>query len=73
MERIKSLSKEVCGLIQVIEEQYPQLYSHLDKHPVTILSSNHFSLSTENFANYLDSLKQLLEHSIDNRQKETDG
>ncbi|MCB0397352.1 MAG: hypothetical protein KDD36_11890 [Flavobacteriales bacterium] len=68
MKRLQDLTKEIYELTLKIEQEYPELYQYLDETPVTIPSYDHPKLDIKNFSDYLDSLKQLLEHHIENHQ-----
>ncbi|MGE0562756.1 MAG: hypothetical protein AB7O47_13135 [Flavobacteriales bacterium] len=70
MQRLQELIKEINDLTLKIEQEYPELYQYLDETPITIPCCNHLKVDTKNFSDYLDSLKQLLEHHIENHQKQ---
>lgn len=70
MKRLHELMKEINDLTLKIEEQYPELYQYLDENPVTIPKCEHPKIDTNNFSDYLESLKLLLEHHIASHQKE---
>ncbi|ELR69210.1 hypothetical protein C900_05281 [Fulvivirga imtechensis AK7] len=61
--------KEIHDLTLKIEEQYPELYRHLDENPATISRGEHSQIDTKNFSDYLESLKALLAH-VANHQRE---
>ena len=69
MKRLKELTKEINDLTMKIEQDYPELYQYLDETPITIPSSEHPEMNTRMFADWLDSLKQLLKHHIENHQR----
>jgi len=69
MKRSQKLTKEINDLTLKIEQEYPELYQYLNETPVDIPSNDHSKLNTQNFSDYLDSLKQLLNHYIENHQK----
>jgi hypothetical protein len=64
MERLKELSQEINELTLKIEQEYPELYEFLNENPITIPTSKHPQIDTENLAEYLDSLNQLLKHYL---------
>lgn len=66
MKRLQQLTKEINDLTLKIEQEYPELYKYLDEIPETIPCCNHPEVTTKSFSEYLDSLKQLLEHHIIN-------
>ena len=68
MKRLKELTKEINDLTLKIEEDFPELYQYLDETPITIPCDKHPGLNTKNFVDWLDSLKQLLKHHIENNQ-----
>lgn len=65
MKRLQELSKEISDLTFKIEREYPELYSYLDENPITIAHSDHPEVTTKNFADYLESLKDILAHYIE--------
>ena len=69
MKRIQELNKEINDLTLKIEQEYPELYRYLDENPITIPCCEHPEVNTKNFADWLDSLKQLLKHHIENHQQ----
>lgn len=69
MERIKKLSQEINQLTLKIEQEYPELYGFLNENPITIPTNEHPQINTENLADYLDSLNQLLKHYLTNQQQ----
>lgn len=66
MKQILKLTKEINELTLKIEQEYPELYQYLDENPITIPCCDHPQVDTKNFSDYLDSLKQLLEHHLAN-------
>jgi len=69
MKRIHELSKEINDLTLKIKQEYPELYQYLDENPITIPDGEHPEVNTKNFADWLNSLKQLLKHHIENHQQ----
>ncbi len=69
MKRLQKLSQEIVEITLKIEQEYPELYQYLDETPVTIPNSGTSEMSTKNFSDYLDSLRQLLNHHIENHPK----
>jgi CDP-glycerol glycerophosphotransferase (TagB/SpsB family) len=65
MKRIQKITEEINKLTLHIEEKYPELYQFLDENPITIPTSEHPDMSDKVFADYLESLKDLLEHHMD--------
>lgn len=68
MKKIKQLSKEINDLTLLIEEKYPELYQYLEENPLTIPNNGGEAISSESFADYLNTLKLLLQHHIDKHQ-----
>lgn len=64
MKRLKELINEINVITVKMEREYPELYKYLDENPVTIPCCKNPELNTKTFSDYLDSLKQLLEHHI---------
>ena len=67
MKRLQKLTQEINELTLKIEEEFPELYTFLNETPITIPSSKHPNMDIKNFSDYLDSLKQILEHHIENQ------
>ena len=65
MKRIQKITEEINKLTLKIEEEYPELYQFLDENPITLSNSEHPNMGTKVFADYLESLKDLLEHHIE--------
>lgn len=68
MEKSQQLTKEINELTLKIEQEYPELYQYLDENPITLPEQGHDELHTNNFSDYLDSLKSLLEHHIESHE-----
>lgn len=68
MKRLQQITKKINELTLKIEQDYPELYQYLDENPVTIPRGQNTELTTKNFSDYLESLKQILEHYIENHQ-----
>lgn len=69
MKRLQELTKEINELTLKIEQEYPELYIYLDENPITIPCCEHPKIDTKTFSDYLDSLKQLLQHHIETHSK----
>ncbi len=61
----KSLITEITELTTKIETKYPELYKFIEEQPITIPSSDHPKTDEKNLLDYLDSLKQLLQHHLE--------
>ena len=68
MNRLQELTKDINDLTLKIEQEYPELYKYLDENPITIPCCDYRTVDTTNFSDYLDSLRQLLKHHIENHQ-----
>jgi hypothetical protein len=69
MKKMHAVLKEINDLTYKIEHDYPELYKYLDENPVTLPTMNHPSMNTDTFANYLETLKDLLQHHLDTHKK----
>lgn len=65
MEKLQQLIKEINDITLKIEQEYPELYRHLDENPVTIPAIDHPELTANTFSDYLGSLKALLQTHIE--------
>ncbi|GAA4273393.1 hypothetical protein U6A24_19515 [Aquimarina gracilis] len=65
METSKNLISEITKITTNIETNYPELYKFIEEQPITIPSSNNPKTDEQNLRDYLDSLKQLLQHHLD--------
>ncbi|MGM0478293.1 MAG: hypothetical protein ACQERC_03640 [Bacteroidota bacterium] len=68
MKRLQKLTKEINDLTMKIEQEYPELYQHLNETPIDIPSNDYSKLDTQNFSEYLDSLKEILKHHIETHE-----
>ncbi|SDS19169.1 hypothetical protein SAMN05216503_2268 [Polaribacter sp. KT25b] len=64
MKNLNKILTEITQLTNTIETKYPELYRDLDENPMTIPSNNHPQMDKKIMEEYLDSLKQLLEHYL---------
>ena len=69
MSNLQNIVTEISQLTKTIETNYPELYQFLDENPNTIPSEKHPIINKEVLRDYLESLKQLLKHHIETRQK----
>lgn len=65
MKELNVLLTKITQLTNNIETNYPELYQFLDENPMTIPVSNHPHIDKTIMQEYLESLKQLLEHHIE--------
>ena len=69
MKTLQELTKEISSLTLKIEQEYPELYQYLDENPITICNIQHPKMTIKVMHQYLDALKQLLEHYILSHKK----
>ncbi len=65
MKNLHSLLTEITQLTTTIETNYPELYRSLDENPMTIPAVKHPHIDKDIMEEYLESLKQLLEHHLE--------
>ncbi len=65
MKNLHSILTEITQLTTNIETNYPGLYRTLDENPMTIPVSDHPHIDKMIMQEYLESLKQLLEHHLE--------
>jgi hypothetical protein len=65
MKNLQELLLEITQLTTNIESNYPELYRSLDENPMTLTDSSHPHVDQEAMQEYLESLKQLLQHHIE--------
>ncbi len=65
MKNLHSLLTEITQLTTTIETNYPELYRSLDENPMTIPAVKHPHIDKDIMEDYLESLKQLLEHHLE--------
>jgi len=64
MQNHSSIVKEITELTNTIESNYPELYSYLDENPLTLSVAQHPKVDKKAMEDYLQSLKELLEHHL---------
>jgi hypothetical protein len=64
MKHLHNQLREISEITTNIETSYPELYRTLDENPMTIATSNHPQVDKMAMQEYLESLKQLLEHHL---------
>ena len=69
MKKIEKSMHQIIALTSNIETNYPELYATLDETPLTIPSVIHPKINSAIMEDYLDSLQQILNHYIENHQK----
>ena len=66
MKNLQEILLDITRLTSNIETNYPELYRNLDENPMTIPVDNHPEIDVKIMQDYLESLKQLLKHHIEN-------
>lgn len=69
MNNLRNLLTEITQLTTNIETNYPELYRNLDENPLTIPASNHPHIDKQIMEEYLESLKELLNHHLETHKK----
>jgi hypothetical protein len=62
MNDMRRIVSEIVEVTSKIESLYPELYQFLEENPETIPSQLHPNIDKSVLEEYLDSLKQLLQH-----------
>lgn len=70
MKKLQELTKQINDITLEIEQDYPELYKYLDENPVSIPCCETPKLDIKSFTDYMDSLKELLQHHIETHKKE---
>lgn len=69
MKKIQKLTQEINELTVRIEQKYPELYRYLDENPITIPVDDEAKPTHKSFADYLESLKSILEKYMESHSK----
>ena len=62
MKKLNTLLIQITELTSQIESDYPELYQFLDENPLTLPVAVHPEVNKKALEEYLQSLRQLLEH-----------
>ena len=62
MKKLNTLLTQITELTSQIESDYPELYQFLDENPLTLPVAVHPEVNKKALEEYLQSLRQLLEH-----------
>ncbi|MDF2158047.1 hypothetical protein [Algoriphagus sp. CAU 1675] len=73
MKDINSLLLEITQLTTNIKYNYPELYRLLDENPITLPTEEHPKINAGLLENYLESLKQLLRHHLNEEKTQRPG
>ena len=65
MKNLHNTLNEITQLTTNIETNYPELYRSLDENPMTLPNNAHPHMDKIVMQEYLESLKELLEHYIE--------
>lgn len=65
MKDLHTILTEITQLTSNIETNYPELYRSLDESPMTLPVSSHPQIDKKVLQEYLESLKQLLKHYLE--------
>lgn len=65
MNEHQPILAEITQLTSKLKTNYPELYRSLNENPMTIPSSAHPDIDCDSLKEYLDGLKQLLEHHLE--------
>ena len=65
MKDLHNILREIIQLTVNIETNYPELYRFLDENPMTIPATKHPHVDKVVMQEYLESLKQLLQHHLE--------
>ncbi|MGO4917995.1 hypothetical protein [Maribacter spongiicola] len=65
MNDLSTVLEEITQLTNTIETNYPELYRFLDENPITIPTNDHPHVNQIIMQDYLESLKQLLNHHLE--------
>ncbi|SDL36491.1 hypothetical protein [Kriegella aquimaris] len=71
MKNLRKIINEITELTYTIETKYPELYRSLDENPMTLPVSSHPHIDKKVMQEYLESLKQLLEHHMETHKNNT--
>ena len=62
MESRIALSQDIVAITSLIQDQYPELMKYLDEMPILMQTEPTQEMSKQDFKDYLDSLKKIVEH-----------
>ncbi|MDF4204320.1 hypothetical protein PXD56_15205 [Maribacter sp. SA7] len=70
MKQLHKVLNEITQLTSNIETNYPELYRSLDENPMTLPVSQHPHMDKVVMQEYLESLKQMLHHYLEEHKAE---
>ncbi|NAS12262.1 hypothetical protein GTQ38_09635 [Flavobacteriaceae bacterium R33] len=65
MREMQEILSEIILLTNHIEVEYPELYQFLEEQPMTIPTEDHPIIDKKTMKVYLEGLRQLLEHYVE--------
>jgi hypothetical protein len=65
MKKLHQLLDDIARLTSNIETNYPELYKYLGETPLDLGESSPGKITTEDLENYLETLKDQLQHHIE--------
>lgn len=68
MKNQHNILREITQLTTNIATNYPEIYRSLDENPITLPESNYPHINKQALQDYLESLKQLLKHYLENHK-----
>ncbi|WP_240740127.1 hypothetical protein [Flagellimonas allohymeniacidonis] len=68
VKEIKEILSEIILLTNQIELEYPELYKFLEEQPMTIPAENNPKIDRDTLEDYMNGLRQLLEHYVEEHQ-----
>ena len=68
MKSLGNVLTEITSLTNRIREDYPELYELLEENKMTVEAAG-VEVSGDEFAEYLEAMKEKLEHYIENHEK----
>lgn len=73
MKDLHNILQEITKVTTNIETNYPELYRSLDENPMTLPVSQHPHMDKVVLQEYLASLKELLEHYVEEEKIKNNG
>jgi hypothetical protein len=73
MKELHKILNEITQVTTNIETNYPELYRSLDENPMTLPVKQHPHMDKMVMQEYLESLKELLEHHLETHKSNSYG
>ncbi|WP_411766151.1 hypothetical protein [Winogradskyella sp. A3E31] len=61
MKSAQEILTEISSLTRKIENEYPELYKHLDENPTTLAKTSSPTVDTKSLENYLQTLRDMVD------------